>query len=68
MKRFLVFAGETYYPMGGWADFQKDYDTFEEASNSFTELMKTEDWMHIVDSLNGQVVKSIHLPCGKHCL
>ena len=31
MKRFLVFAGDCYYPDGGMNDFQEDFDTLEEA-------------------------------------
>jgi hypothetical protein len=31
MKRFLVFAGDAYYPKWGMYDFQKDFDTLEEA-------------------------------------
>jgi len=31
MKRFLVFAGDAYYPYGGMDDFQEDFDTLEEA-------------------------------------
>lgn len=26
MKRYLVFAGMTYYPGGGWTDFKGDFD------------------------------------------
>jgi hypothetical protein len=31
MKRFLVFAGDCYYPFGGMNDFEEDFDTLEEA-------------------------------------
>lgn len=31
MKRFLVFYSETYYPDGGFYDFEKDFDSKEEA-------------------------------------
>jgi len=30
-KRFLLFAGQNYYPDGGWHDFVKSFDTYEEA-------------------------------------
>lgn len=30
-KRFLVFAYYNYYPSGGMNDFQKSFDTYEEA-------------------------------------
>ena len=32
MKRFLVFAGDAYYPEG-MNDFQEDFDTLEEAKS-----------------------------------
>jgi len=33
MKRFLVFAGDSYYPEGGMNDFQEDFHTLEEAKS-----------------------------------
>jgi hypothetical protein len=41
MKRFLVFAGDAYYPEGGMNDFQEDFDTLEEAK-SFEAKIKEE--------------------------
>ena len=41
MKRFLVFAGDAYYPEGGMYDFQDDFDTLEEAK-SFEAKIKQE--------------------------
>ena len=41
MKRFLVFAGDAYYPEGGMYDFQEDFDTLEEA-RSFEAKIKEE--------------------------
>lgn len=31
MKRFLVFAGDDYYPRGGFGDAQESFDTLDEA-------------------------------------
>jgi len=31
MKRFMIFAYDSYYPSGGMHDFQADFDTIEEA-------------------------------------
>jgi len=31
MKRYLLFAGDTYYPSGGAYDFVSSHDTIEEA-------------------------------------
>jgi hypothetical protein len=30
MKRYLLFAGDNYYPTGGWEDFICDGDSIEE--------------------------------------
>jgi len=38
MKRFLVFAGDSYYPEGGMHDFQEDFDTLEEARSFEAEI------------------------------
>lgn len=35
MKKFLVFAGNTYYPNGGAEDFLFDADTVEEIKAMF---------------------------------
>lgn len=31
MKRYLVFAGPVYYPLGGMDDFVEDYDFIDPA-------------------------------------
>lgn len=60
MKRFAVFAGLTYYPGGGMADFVKSFDTEEEA-NAFIDsggvegvIGFTSDWDEIVDMDNDE--------------
>ena len=40
MKRYLVFAGSDYYPLGGWEDFKGAFDTKEEA----TEFIARGNW------------------------
>lgn len=51
MKRFLVFAGEDYYPRGGWNDLQGRFDTQLEAEHEAKELLKKGfDWNQIVDT------------------
>lgn len=47
-KRYLVFAGDFYYPGGGWDDFKGAHDTLESAQGA----AKTAggDWCHIVDT------------------
>ena len=34
MKRFLLFAGASYYPQGGMHDFRDAFDSAEEAMNA----------------------------------
>jgi len=50
LKRFLLFAGETYYPSGGWGDFKSSHHSREDAERAAEELQ--EDWYHIVDLEN----------------
>lgn len=55
MKRYLLFAGDQYYPRGGMYDLRGDFDTLEEAVEvaSRGEPMIAEsgyDWWHVVDS------------------
>jgi menaquinone-dependent protoporphyrinogen IX oxidase len=51
MKRYLLFAGEDYYPRGGWSDFIGDFDTIDEAKNYKIEYI---DWIQIVDLETGK--------------
>lgn len=34
MKRYLLFAGDWYYPNPGWEDFILDFDSVEETKKS----------------------------------
>ena len=54
MKRFLLFSGDSYYPSGGWSDFDKDFDTVDEAKSHI--VQNREDWYEIVDSTTGEIV------------
>lgn len=53
MKRFLLFAGDSYYPIGGWRDIKGSADTIEEAQKLNNNYY---DWWHIVDSVSGDIV------------
>jgi hypothetical protein len=57
-KRFLLFAGDWYYPTAFWGDFQDSYDTLDEAIEAWDENQKGEygqhDWGYIVDLETGQ--------------
>jgi len=54
LKRFLLFAGDNYYPRGGWDDFRGSYDSLEEA---LAAPRHNDNWWHVVDSHLGTVVK-----------
>lgn len=63
-KRFLLFAGDDYYPQAAWADFQDDFDTLEEAkaefyANPFEPRESWHDWGFIIDLETGD---RYHLP------
>ena len=47
MKRYLLFRGDQWYPLGGWDDFFGSYDTIEEAKAAGRAC--SHDWWHIVD-------------------
>jgi hypothetical protein len=58
LNKYLVFAGLTYYPKGGWDDFVESYSTLEEIQQHFIydgEFENTVnsfcyDWLEIVDT------------------
>ena len=56
MNRFLLFAGDTYYPSGGWRDLEGNFETLEQAEAAAEEL--DPDWWHIVDMESGESVKN----------
>jgi len=49
MKRFLLFAGDFYYPNGGWDDFKGDFDSVENAKD-WLEGDGGADWAHVIDT------------------
>ena len=60
MRRYLAFAGDTYYPSGGWGDYMGDADTFDDAKAVVDERRQRvpygTDWAHVVDSVAGEEV------------
>jgi hypothetical protein len=52
MKRFLLFAGYTYYPSGGMEDLIGDFQTPEGARDKLVEVLEKGgvDWAHIYDT------------------
>jgi hypothetical protein len=43
----MLFAGETYYPLGGFEDFTGSFDTLEEA-HAWVARVRGIDWAHVV--------------------
>jgi hypothetical protein len=60
MKRYLLFAGDCYYPCGGFCDFVTDFDTIEEATESALANEKDNDWAQVVDGEQGQIVRDFN--------
>lgn len=58
-RTFLLFAGDQFYPAGGWGDFIGYFPDIESAK---TEAMRKDDncsefgWAHIVDATLNEVV------------
>lgn len=51
-NRFLLFAGDNYYPSGGSNDLHGIYETEKEARNVMEDLMESQyppDWYEIFD-------------------
>lgn len=48
MRRYLVFAGESYYPRGGWGDFRSDWNKLDFAIEAGTALLQNQ-----IDSMFG---------------
>lgn len=49
VPRFLVFAGNQFYPLGGWQDFK---GAFEDVIDALTKIANGGwDWWQIVDQI-----------------
>lgn len=62
--RYLLFSGEDYYPLGGWSDFVRDFDTPEEAMGYRVPSSRGSDWAHIVDTEDGDIIYERGSPGG----
>lgn len=58
MNRYLLFAGDSYYPQGGAFDFIKSFKTKAAALRYILGKTKQDqwnhDWWHILDTETGQ--------------
>ena len=53
MKPYLLFCGDTYYPLGGWEDFKGSFDTLEDARAAMP--IHEYSWAHI--AFDGAIVE-----------
>ena len=62
MKRYLVFCGSRYYPIGGMLDFFGAFPSIKEAQQWYESNMPREDhsyWCHVYDAVNARIVCEI---------
>jgi hypothetical protein len=65
MKRFLLFAGENYYPSGGMEDFINSFDSEQEAKDWYNKNqiaaksnpdLEEYEWLHIWDCTESKII------------
>lgn len=54
MQRFLLFGGDTFYPLGGWQDFKGDFSFKDQAVRETAGY--NWDWWQIIDTHTGETV------------
>ena len=59
MKRFLLFAGDNYYPAGGMEDFKGDFDTVDEALEKMIIIKLRCDWFHIYNWQERKIIQKV---------
>lgn len=60
LKRWWVFAGDTYYPCGGMGDFRGSFDTEKDAELFVKKELGSHgwhhvDWHHVVDTQGEEI-------------
>ena len=58
MKRYLLFAGDVYYPLGGMNDLFGDFDSMDEAVAKMQATNDDHDWWHVYDTVGREIVDS----------
>lgn len=58
MKRYVVFAGDNFYPEGGWFDHRGSFDSEADAKECATALNTDWGWCHIVDADDQKIIYS----------
>lgn len=55
MKRYLLFAGDQYYPAGGWQDYKGRFNRISEALKAAAN--GTWSWWQVVDLKSDKIVE-----------
>lgn len=55
MKRYVLFAFDTYYPRGGWGDMRGTFEVLDDALAASRGL--TQEHWHIVDMQTRRIVE-----------
>ena len=57
MKRYMLFAGDRYYPAGGMKDCKGMFETMEAAKSFAADLYRRVgiDWAHVYDTVEEKV-------------
>lgn len=55
---FLLFAGDQYYPLGGWKDLKGVFATLELAQEAASKIQSQYDWWHISDGQKLVIVEN----------
>lgn len=56
-ERYLLFAGQRYYPSGGWDDYKMSFNSTESAMLAINGFQDDYDWWQIVDRQTLTVVR-----------
>lgn len=59
MKRYMLFMGEYYYPLGGMNDFHIDGDTEQELRDKIKSTVEKDiycEWWHIYDTEKNEII------------
>ena len=57
MERYLLFAWDQYYPMGGFNDLVGDYESEELAREQWEIKKSHSDYGQIVDTATGSIIE-----------
>jgi hypothetical protein len=60
MERYLVFAGDLYYPAGGWEDFIGSFRTLAEVKEVTKDYMTEMTWHHTYDMQTGALIEKFY--------